>query len=208
MVHTMAADPGGYSNHQHGHSWAICGTRDQRMAEMGNYRRFSARFSSVSQTSKTLFRSVYETSSNFVFAFGKHNMKFFQFCKYYPINKKNCLRIAHTTMDWGVASAAVVVLLLLGAVRFVRRSSSGKAKSLQIQKENADYLQEWKDEVPQRAQKQMQEKEGKAEVVPYHWGRYKQALPLPDVAAPSWRLKQWHYHSINNGTPTYTNKQI
>ncbi|ELR14447.1 uncharacterized protein ACA1_381750 [Acanthamoeba castellanii str. Neff] len=45
----------------------------------------------------------------------------------------------------------------------------------------------------------MQEKEGKSEVVPYHWGRYKQALPLPDVAAPSWRLKQWHYHSINNG---------
>jgi hypothetical protein len=110
-------------------------------------------------------------------------------------------------MDWGVASAAVVVLLLLGAVRFVRRSSSGKAKSLQIQKENAVYLQEWKDEVPQRAQKQMQE-EGKSEVVPYHWGRYKQALPLPDVAAPSWRLKQWHYHSINNGTPKYTNKQI
>ncbi len=110
-------------------------------------------------------------------------------------------------MDWGVASAAVVVLLLLGAVRFVRRSSSGKAKSPQIQKENAVHLEEWKDEVPQRAQKQTQE-EGKSEevVVPYHWGRYKQALPLPDVAAPSWRLKQWHYHSINNGTPKYTNK--
>jgi hypothetical protein len=35
-----------------GQGWAVCGTGDQRMAEMGNYRRFSVRFSSISQTAK------------------------------------------------------------------------------------------------------------------------------------------------------------
>jgi hypothetical protein len=109
-------------------------------------------------------------------------------------------------MEWAVAVAAAVVMV--GVIAYWRRSAgagSGRAKSsaqIRIEKENEAYLRDWQTEVPPRAQRDEAtagSTSGAGTVVPYHWGRYKQPLTLPDVAAPSWRLKRWNYNSINNG---------
>jgi len=97
-------------------------------------------------------------------------------------------------MEYGlVLSCAAASLALVACVIHQRRSKSLPASAQKLVDEQ---LRDFHDVAPQTAKAH---DVGGQQQQPYHWGRYKQALSLPDVEAPTWRLKQWHHHTLQNG---------